>query len=74
MTFVITGKLSNPRSYYVGIIETNGGKVTSQISNSTDYLITGKDAGSKLEKAKKNNITVIDENNFEEILTKASKP
>ncbi|NQX83854.1 MAG: NAD-dependent DNA ligase LigA [Mycoplasmataceae bacterium] len=74
LKFVITGKLNNPRTYYVGIIESNGGKVTSQISNSTDYLLIGKDAGSKLDKAKKNNITVIDEDNFEEIITKVSRP
>lgn len=74
LKFVITGKLNNPRSYYVGIIESNGGKVISQISNSTDYLLAGKEAGSKLEKAKKNNISVINEDNFEDILTKVLKP
>jgi DNA ligase (NAD+) len=38
-----------------------GGKVTGSVSKRTDFLVAGEAAGSKLEKAKKLMITVIDE-------------
>lgn len=68
LSFVITGKLSNPRDYYVDLIEANGGKVSSSVSSKTSYLLAGEDAGSKLDKAKKLNIVIINEEQFNEIL------
>ncbi|MBI5266260.1 MAG: NAD-dependent DNA ligase LigA [candidate division Zixibacteria bacterium] len=60
-TFVITGTLSQPRDHFKALIESNGGKVTDSVTKKTDYLVCGEDAGSKLEKAKKLGVTVIDE-------------
>ncbi len=63
-TFVITGTLSKPRNHFKNIIIDNGGKVSSSVSNKTDYLLAGENAGSKLEKANKLNIQVLDEKAF----------
>ena len=52
MTFVITGTLEKPRSYYQDIIEKNGGKVTSSVSKKTTAVLIGNDAGSKETKAR----------------------
>lgn len=51
-TFVITGTLANPRSYYQEIIEKNGGKCSNSVSKKTDYVLIGTDAGSKESKAR----------------------
>ncbi|MFZ1291961.1 MAG: NAD-dependent DNA ligase LigA [Melioribacteraceae bacterium] len=69
LTFVLTGTLSKySRDEAKNIIEQNGGKVTSSISNKTDYVLAGENAGSKLEKAQKLNIKIIDEEKFEQML------
>ncbi|WP_330463585.1 NAD-dependent DNA ligase LigA [Metamycoplasma gateae] len=68
LSFVITGKLSKPRSFYERIIIENGGQVLSAISSKVNYLLAGESAGSKLTKAKKNNIEIINENTFNELL------
>ncbi|WP_033160933.1 NAD-dependent DNA ligase LigA [[Mycoplasma] collis] len=62
--FVITGILTNPRNYYKSIIEANGGQVSSSVNASTTILLTGENPGSKLEKAKKLNIKIINEEEF----------
>jgi DNA ligase (NAD+) len=68
-TFVVTGKLMNyTRSSIKEKIMDYGGKVTSSVSKNTDYLLYGEDAGSKLEKAKKLDIKLLDEEAFEKML------
>lgn len=67
-TFVITGTLSKPRNHFKNLIEQNGGKVTGSVSSNTDYLLAGVDPGSKLDKARKLNIEIIDEAGFGELL------
>lgn len=61
-TFVVTGTLPTlKRSEAKAMIELAGGKVTGSISKKTDYVVVGDDAGSKLEKAQKLNITQLSE-------------
>ena len=61
-TFVLTGKLNNfTRENATDKITALGGKVTSSVSKNTDYVVAGEDAGSKLIKAKKLGVNVIDE-------------
>ena len=62
LTVVITGTLPNlSRSQAKALVLAAGGKVTSSISKSTDLLLAGDKAGSKLEKANKLEVEVIDE-------------
>ena len=60
-TFVLTGKLTEPRSRVQRRIEDRGGKVTSSLSKQTDYLVAGEKPGSKLRKANDLDVTVLDE-------------
>ena len=67
--FVLTGTLSEfSRDEAKKKIESLGGRVTSAVSTKTDYIVAGKDAGSKLTKAKKNEITVLDEKEFKKLI------
>ena len=67
-TFVVTGTLSKPRNHFKNIIEEQGGKVTGSVSAKTDYLLCGDDPGSKLDKAKKLGVEVLDEDGFASLL------
>jgi DNA ligase (NAD+) len=63
--FVFTGSLkSYSRNKASDIIKNKGGVVTSSITKDTDYLIVGENPGSKLNKAKKFNIDILNENEF----------
>ena len=70
--WVITGSFDNykPRSKAAEIIEKYAGKITNSISGQTTHLLVGANAGSKLEKAKKYDIKVIDEKMFIEMIKK----
>jgi DNA ligase (NAD+) len=61
-TVVITGTLPTlSRSKATATIEAAGGRVTGSVSKSTDFLLAGEEAGSKLEKAKTLGVEIIDE-------------
>ncbi|MCH7538461.1 MAG: NAD-dependent DNA ligase LigA [Proteobacteria bacterium] len=60
-TFVITGTLVDmTRDQAKKFIQSAGGRVTGSISRKTDYLIAGEKAGSKLTKARKLDVAIID--------------
>ncbi len=62
LIFVITGTLpALSREQATELIEAHGGKVTGAVSGNTDYLVAGEKAGSKLDKAQKLGVKVIDE-------------
>lgn len=67
-TFVITGTLSAPRAEVERLIEDHGGKVSSSVSKKTDYLLVGENAGSKLDKAQKLGIKIIEEQDLKNYL------
>lgn len=65
MTFVLTGKLSElSRNEAKDMIENAGGAVTTSVSSNTDVVVAGADAGSKLEKAERLDVTIWDEDEF----------
>lgn len=64
-TFVFTGELealSRPQAE--GIVRKMGGNASGSVSKKTDYVVAGPGAGSKLEKAKKLGVTILDEAAF----------
>ena len=65
---VLTGKISMPRDAAAKIIEERGGKVQSAVTKDTDLVIAGEDAGSKLEKARKLGVKIIDDNEFKSLI------
>ncbi len=66
---VLTGTLSSfRRSEAQELIEQNGGMCQSSVTGKTTLVIAGEEAGSKLEKAKKLGIEIIDEAKFKEML------
>jgi DNA ligase (NAD+) len=61
-TFVLTGTLpSLKREEAAAKIEALGGKVSGSVSKKTDYVVAGEEAGSKLDKAQKLGVKIIDE-------------
>ena len=70
MTFVLTGALSKySRNEASDIIEKFGGKTSGSVSKKTTYVLAGEDAGSKLTKAQSLGVTVITEDEFENMIS-----
>lgn len=70
-TVVLTGTLSGyKRSEAQKLIESEGGVCQSSVTAKTTLVLAGEEAGSKLEKAKKLGIKVIDEEEFNRRLQK----
>ncbi len=66
---VLTGTLSKyKRSQAEKIIESEGGEILSSVSKNTTLVLSGENAGSKLDKARKLGIKIIDEAQFENIV------
>ncbi len=64
-TFVLTGTLSSmSREEAKSRLEAQGAQVTGSVSQKTDYLVAGEEAGTKLDKALKLNLAVLDEQQF----------
>jgi DNA ligase (NAD+) len=63
--FVFTGSMKElSRDEASKLVMNKGGIVSGNLSKNTDYLVAGEKAGSKLEKAKKLGVKVIDEDEF----------
>lgn len=67
-TVVITGTLSISRDEMKEKLIKMGANVTNSVSKKTDFVLFGKDAGSKLEKAKTLGVKAISEDEFKEML------
>lgn len=70
-TFVLTGTLGTmTREEAKEMIERLGGKVASSVSGKTDYVVVGEDAGSKLGKAKKLGVQLLQEDEFLQLVNR----
>lgn len=68
-TFVLTGGLDRfSRDEAKDAIERRGGTVTDSVSIKTTYLVVGKEPGSKLAKAQKLGITILNEKEFSKLI------
>ena len=69
MTFVLTGSLEKfTRKDASDLIEKFGGKTSGSVSKKTSYVLAGEEAGSKLTKAQDLGVTIITEEQFEEMI------
>ena len=69
-TFVLTGTLAGmTRNEAKDRIQAAGGKVSGSVSKKTDFVVAGDKAGSKLTKAQKLEIPVLNEVEFEKMLS-----
>lgn len=67
--FVFTGGLEEyTRAEASELIRNHGGRVTSSISNETDYLVVGEKPGSKLDWAKTHDIKILNKDDFLKII------
>jgi len=68
-TFVFTGTLETmSRPDAEALVRKLGGKAAGGVSAKTDYVVAGPGAGSKLEKAQKLKVTILDEEQFKALL------
>jgi DNA ligase (NAD+) len=75
LTIVVTGRLeSMSRPEAEERIRALGGKVGSSVSKTTDYLVAGADAGSKLTKAQALGTRILDEAGFLQLMETGEPP
>jgi DNA ligase (NAD+) len=68
-TFAVTGTLEHyGRNEIEALIKEHGGKTTGSVSKKTDYVVAGDSPGSKLEKARQLGVSVLTEQEFENLL------
>lgn len=68
-TLVLTGSLPTlTRDEATAMIEKAGGRTSSSVSKKTDYVVAGEEAGSKLDKAEKLGVEILDEDAFRKLL------
>jgi DNA ligase (NAD+) len=70
MTFVFTGTLAKrSREEAEALVAAHGGKAGSSVSKKTNYVVVGTDPGSKFEKATSLKVPVLDEAQFEKLVS-----
>ncbi|MDP8227624.1 MAG: NAD-dependent DNA ligase LigA [Candidatus Celaenobacter polaris] len=70
LKFVFTGTLHEwTRSEAQKMVEDLGAQATSSMSKETDYVVVGENPGSKVDKARKKNVTILNEEEFKNLIT-----
>jgi DNA ligase (NAD+) len=73
-TFVFTGELEDiTRNRAQENVVKLGGKFSSSVSKNTSFVVAGKNAGEKLEKAKELGIKILTEDDFLKLMEKQSR-
>ena len=68
--FVLTGTLDGlSREEAKEAILQRGGKLTSSVSRNTNYLVVGRDPGSKLQEAQRLGVSILNQREFQDLLT-----
>jgi DNA ligase (NAD+) len=69
-TFVFTGTLANrTREAAEALVAAHGGKAGGSVSKKTSYVVAGTDPGSKLAKAQSLGVSILDESQFEKLVS-----
>jgi len=69
-TFVFTGSLEKyTRSEAERMVESLGGRAASSVSSNTDFVVAGEGPGSKLEEAKEQGVKIMEEKDFEKLVS-----
>jgi DNA ligase (NAD+) len=69
LSIVFTGRLGRwSRNEAESLVESLGGRASSNVSANTDYVVVGPDAGSKLDEARERGVPVMDEEEFANLL------
>ncbi len=73
-TFVLTGTMKSlGRDEAKDLIKARGGKILSSISAKTDFVVAGKNPGSKYDKALELGVAIIDEKEFLQMFTPSER-
>ncbi|MSP12407.1 MAG: NAD-dependent DNA ligase LigA [Chloroflexi bacterium] len=73
LSFVITGTLPTlSRQAATDLIKSHGGRVGDAVSKKTDYLLAGEQAGSKLDKAHRLGVPILDEADLRALIQQRS--
>ncbi|MCH9614062.1 MAG: DNA ligase [Chlamydiia bacterium] len=68
-TFVLTGTLDKyTRGEAASLIKERGGRVAGSVSSKTDFVLAGEDPGSKYDKAVKLKVSILNEQDFKELI------
>ena len=71
-SFVLTGKLPGlTRAEAQALIEAGGGRVASSVTRATDFIVVGEDPGSKLARAERLGVVMLDEPALRDLLEQA---